>query len=104
MGVGLDNVTPASAARYSLGVQEGVMVTAVEANSAASRAGLRGVSGAKGGDVILSIDGTKTNTFEQLAKYIDSKKVGDTIKLRIFRDGQESTVDLTLEAWRSTNA
>jgi S1-C subfamily serine protease len=104
MGVGLDQVTPATAARYSLGVQEGVMVTAVEANSAAGRAGLRGVSGSRGGDVILSIDGVKTNTFEELAKYIDSKKVGDTIKLRISRDGQESTIDLTLEAWRSTNA
>jgi putative serine protease PepD len=104
MGVGLDQVTPADAARYNLSVQEGVMVTSVEANSAAARAGLRGVSGTRAGDVIISIDGVKTNTFEELAKYIDSKKVGDTIKLRIFRDGQESTVDLTLEAWRSTSA
>jgi putative serine protease PepD len=104
MGVGLDQVTPATAARYNLGVQEGVMVTAVEANSAAGRAGLRGTSGSRGGDVILSIDGVKTNTFEELAKYIDSKKVGDTIKLRVHRDGQESTIDLTLEAWRSTSA
>ena len=103
MGVGLQDVSPAVAARYSLNVQKGVMITGVEANSAASRAGLRGVSGSRGGDVILSIDGTQITTFEQLAKIIDSKKVGDTIKLQISREGQESSVDVTLEAWRSSN-
>ncbi|HXH20392.1 MAG TPA: trypsin-like peptidase domain-containing protein [Dehalococcoidia bacterium] len=104
MGVGLETLTPARAAQFGLSVDRGVMVVSVEPNSAAARAGLRGIGGGTGsrtpGDVILSIDGHEMKTFEDLAKYIDSRSVGDTIEIRLLRENREITVRLTLEAWQ----
>jgi len=103
MGVGLQNVTPALATRLSLGTQKGVLITGVEPGSAADKAGLKGgnVAG-RAGDVIISIDGKETATYEALANYIDSKKVGDSIQVKFMRDGKEQTVTVTLEAWVQT--
>jgi S1-C subfamily serine protease len=104
MGVGLESLTPARAEQLGLSVDRGVMVVSVDANSAAARAGLRGIAGSTAnripGDVILAIDGNETKTFEDLAKYIDSRKVGDQIEIKLLRDNRETTVSLTLEAWQ----
>ena len=103
MGVGLQNLTPAIATRLGIDLNEGVLVTSVEANTGAARAGLRGgTTTARVGDVIIKLDGNDITTFDELAKYIDSKSVGDTIEVTIFRDGQETTVEVTLEAWQAT--
>jgi 2-alkenal reductase len=103
MGVGLQNMTPALAKSLNLNVEQGVLITQVETGSAAEKAGLRGGIGTRGvtGDVVLSIDGRQTKNYEELANYIDSKKVGDKVKVTYYRDGRESTVEVTLEAWRT---
>ena len=102
MGVGLQDLTPALAARLGITVTErGILITTVETNSAAARAGLRsGVSAGRVGDVIVSIDGKEMKTFADLANYIDTRKVGDKIQLKLVRENKEVTVDLTLEAWQ----
>jgi putative serine protease PepD len=103
MGVGLRDLTPALAESLGLNVERGVLVTEVEANSAAARAGLRGGTGTSRtavGDVIISIDGNEIRRFEDLAKYIDSKRVGDEIEVKVVREGNQITVDLTLDAWQ----
>jgi putative serine protease PepD len=102
LGVQLTNLTPALASTYNLNITQGVMLQSVEAGSAASRAGLRGVSGTRAGDVVVSIDGSAVKTFEELAGYIDTKSVGDKIQIKYVRDNQEQTAEVTLEAWRST--
>jgi S1-C subfamily serine protease len=102
MGVGLQDLTPALAARLGVNVDRGVLVTQVESGSAASRAGLRGSS--NGGDVIIALDGNEVQTFEELASYIDSKRVGDRVEVKFLRDGREMTIEVTLEAWRSGGA
>jgi S1-C subfamily serine protease len=102
LGVALQNLTPALAARLGLSVQQGVMITQVEAGSAAARAGLRGSTSA--GDVIVSLDGREVKTFDDLATYIDSKNVGDKVQVEFVREGRETTVEVTLEAWRSGGA
>jgi 2-alkenal reductase len=105
LGISLQDLTPALAERLGLSVNQGVMVVSVESNSAAARAGLRGGSGASAstaGDVIIAIDSTETPTFEKLASYIDSKRVGDRVSVRIVRGGSQMTLDVTLEAWRAT--
>jgi len=105
MGVGLQNLTPAVAKGLNIGVEQGVLITQVDASSAAAKAGLRGGIGTRGqpvGDVVLSIDGKETKTYDQLADYIDSKSVGDKVSIKYFRDGKESTVEVTLDAWRSS--
>jgi S1-C subfamily serine protease len=104
MGVGLRDVTPAVATQYGLNVQSGVMIISVEGNSAAARAGLRAAAASTSnrvaGDVIVSIDGQPINSFDELASYIDSRKVGDRIQIKLVRENREVTVDLTLEAWQ----
>jgi S1-C subfamily serine protease len=107
MGIGLQNVTPALAESLGLNVDKGVLITSVESSAAAGRAGLRGGAGGNGravGDVIVAIDDTEVDTFDALARYIDSKKVGDRISVDVIRDGREMTIEVTLEAWQETTA
>jgi S1-C subfamily serine protease len=105
MGVSLQDVTPAIAAQLNLPVQEGVLITQVVPGSAAARAGLRGGNGRNGtvvGDVVLSIDDKPVKTYEDLASYIDSKNVGDTISVRVRRGADTTTLQVTLDAWRAS--
>jgi S1-C subfamily serine protease len=99
LGIGLEDVTPAIAESRGLSVDHGVQVVAVEQGSAAARAGLRGTR--QSGDVIVAIDGKEINSFDDLAAYIDGKKVGDSVQVKVMRGSQEVTVPVTLEAWRS---
>jgi S1-C subfamily serine protease len=105
MGVGLQNLTPTVASRLGIDIDSGVLVTSVETNTGAARAGLRGgTTSSRVGDVIVKIDGNQINTFDELARYIDTKKVGDTIEVTVFREGRETTLSVVLEAWRDGSA
>jgi S1-C subfamily serine protease len=102
LGIRLQDLTPGIAATRGLAVDEGVLVVQVEAGSAAARAGMVGGSN---GDVITAIDGTKIRNFQELASFVDSKKVGDTVKVTVVRgNNNETTLDVTLEAWRTGNS
>jgi S1-C subfamily serine protease len=83
----------------------GLLVRWVIPGSAAAKAGLQSPSSVPGTaagavaldvDVILSIDGTITNTFADLVAYVRSKRVGDTINLRIRRGERVMTIPVTL--------
>jgi S1-C subfamily serine protease len=107
MGIQLQDLTPAQASTLGLSVDHGVLVTAVENGSAASRAGIRGGSGQRGsavGDVIVQIDGKDIKTFDDLANYLDTKKPGDKIQVKVIRDNKTTTVDVTLDAWQGNGA
>ncbi|MCE5207531.1 MAG: PDZ domain-containing protein [Chloroflexi bacterium] len=88
--------------------QRGALVIQVTANGPADKAGVRGsdseitVDGEQvstGGDVITAIDGEKVLTMDDLIAYLFSKThVGQTVTLTLLRDGEEKTVDVTLEA------
>ena len=68
-------------------VPEGELVREVVADSAADDAGV------KVGDIITQLDGEKLTEDNSLAKFIRTKKIGDEVKIRLFRDG--ATIDLT---------
>jgi S1-C subfamily serine protease len=90
-----------------LGV-EGVFVLRVAAGSGAEAAGLRAAE-VRGnsvipGDVILAIDGTKVSSVAELLSRLDDRRVGDTVKLRLWRDGEELEVMATLKAAESSAA
>jgi S1-C subfamily serine protease len=104
-------LTPQTAQDLGLSLSEGVYVTDTVANGPAAKAGLRGAPGRgssadlpKGGDVILSIDGQKIAKTDAITAYLDTRKVGDVVKVEILRDGNRQTVDLTLEEWPETQA
>ena len=69
----------------------GIYVVSVEAFSAAEKAGL------KIGDVIVEADGTSIKTMDDLNKIKNSHNIGDTMRLKINRNGSEQEVILTLQ-------
>ena len=104
LGVSLVDVTPSVSKSLGLSVDKGVLVQSVLAGSAAEHAGLQGGlnRGGSGGDVIVSIDGHATDNYNELADYIDSKQVGDVVKVEVMRDGKDMTLDVTLDPWIGT--
>ena len=69
----------------------GIYVQKIEIQSSAEEAGL------KIGDVILKIDGIEVKTMSELDKIKNTKKIGDTIVLTIFRSGEEKEISLVLK-------
>jgi S1-C subfamily serine protease len=67
----------------------GILVTKVYAGSGAAKAGLRG------GDVIVSVDGTPTPTLDALAQVLASHKPGETVKIAI-SGRRKATLTVTL--------
>lgn len=72
-------------------VPQGAYVVTVVAGSPAEKAGVLV------GDVIFKVDGQAiTDSNGGLAKVISTKKVGDSLKLSIWRDGNETEISVTL--------
>ncbi|WP_339102901.1 trypsin-like peptidase domain-containing protein [Haloterrigena salinisoli] len=99
MGVGVLPVGPEIADEIGLEEANGVLVGEVVPDSPADGV-LMPASGASpsSGDVIIAIDGEEIPNQDQLSAYLSLEtSPGDTIELEIVRDGEEQTVDLTLE-------
>jgi S1-C subfamily serine protease len=111
LGISGLQLTPATAQELGLSVNEGVYVSEVVPNGPAAKAGLKGASGRgsagelpKGGDVILSIDGQRIGKTDAISAYLDTRHVGDTVKVEVLRDGQNTTLDVVLEEWPANTA
>lgn len=76
-------------------VPQGELVREVVGGSAAEKAGL------KVSDIIVEFDGKKLEDDNTLTNIIRSKKVGDSVKVRVFRD--DKTLDLTLNLGEAPN-
>lgn len=85
-GFGLDSKT---AERNNL--VAGVYVQQVSANTPAQKSGI------KNGDIITAIDNTAVETMEALNEIKNTKKVGDTVTLKIYRQKQYIDIKVTLE-------
>jgi S1-C subfamily serine protease len=111
LGIAGQEVTPALAQDLDLQVDAGVYVTLVAAGSPAERAGLQGAfrseaeaaqssSLPSGGDVIVAADGQTVASVEDLADYLSTqKRPGDTVELKVLRDGQELSLEAALAEW-----
>ena len=84
-GIDLDEAT---AKKYNLVI--GVYVKSVEDFSSAEKGGL------KSGDVIIEADGKSIKSMDELNEIKNSHQIGDTMKLKINRDGSEKEITLTL--------
>lgn len=71
-------------------VKEGVVVYGVEDNSPASASGL------KKGDIIISISNKKVSSVADFRYQLYKHQPGDTVEMKIYRDGKEQTVKITL--------
>lgn len=85
-----------------LGVQ-GLLILAVEPDSGAAAAGLRGSAlDASGnlvpGDVLLAIDGEPVTSVPELRAILDGRAIGDTVQVRVWRDGTILELPVQLQA------
>jgi serine protease Do len=82
LGFAVQTLTPALASQYGIDKKmTGVVVTAIDQNSNAYRQGLRQ------GDLIEEVDQEQVETSQKFDSLVGKKKAGDTILLRIFRQG-----------------
>ena len=69
---------------------QGIYVKAIEDFSAAEKAGF------KIGDVIIEADGKKITTMDELNEIKNSHQIGDEMKVKVNREGQEKELTITL--------
>ncbi|NCP84329.1 MAG: DegQ family serine endoprotease, partial [Bacteroidetes bacterium] len=91
IGVYMQDITPKFAKALDLKSSDGVIVNQVEANSPASRAGL------KEGDIIIEFDEKKTKNMHVLRTQVASTKPGSKVKVLILRDGDEKKITVVLD-------
>jgi S1-C subfamily serine protease len=105
LGISGGTITPELAKALNLPVEQGVIVQQVVKDGPADKAGLEAgdtsatINGEEvrlGGDVITEADGEKVKSMEELVEDIQDSKPGDTLELKILRDGHEKTADVTL--------
>ena len=68
----------------------GIYVKSIDDFSAAEKAGI------KIGDVIIEVDGKKITKMDELNEIKNSHKIGDEMKIKVNRDGQEKDLTITL--------
>ncbi len=89
IGVGFDaQENPAIARVY--GVNSGVTVSSVNANSPADKAGI------KVGDTLISVDGKSVKNGDELVSEIASRKPGTKVELGYIRNGKKETTSVTI--------
>lgn len=97
LGVRYIMVTPDMAKKEKLAIDYGALLRgssdgpAVQPKSPADKAGL------KAKDIILEVDGKKLDSNNLLGDVISQKNVGQSITLKINRDGKEMTVTVILD-------
>ncbi len=85
---------------YELPVGNGIVVINVSPGGTLSRSGIKGLSrGSRGivlGDIILAADGVNFESMDDLYRFLDKKKIGETVKLTLFRGGETSKISVRL--------
>jgi len=98
IGVQIQPVTPAIADAVGLKKPEGALVTLPQPNSPAAKGGI------ETGDVITSVDEQAVKDSRDLARKIAANAPGTSVKLGVFRNGQEKIVTVTLGELPSKSA
>jgi S1-C subfamily serine protease len=96
-GLGV-SLLPDSVARRA-GAQ-GVIIGQVVPGGPADRAGLRGTTQGRSGqlgDVIIALDAEPVHTVDDLQRLLDRHKVGEQVHLQVVRDGTSRQVAVTLQ-------
>jgi Do/DeqQ family serine protease len=100
IGVAIQDMTPALQKAFKLpNGQRGVLVTDVRKDSEADKAGL------EAGDLIMAVNGQATPTTGQLRNSIAFSDIGETLTLKVLRDGRTLMLEVDVgEAadWAST--
>jgi S1-C subfamily serine protease len=92
LGVSTTPVDAAVARQYGLEIDHGLLVLEVNGGSAAEAAGLQP------GDVIVSANGTATDTGDALGEVIRSTGAGNEVHLKVQRDSNVTDLTATLSS------
>jgi len=98
IGVELKALTPALARHLGLEQPKGVLVSRIEEDGPAAKAGI------KYGDVILEFAGRQPAGPRDLAKAIEQSKVGSNVTVKLFRAGKELELQVTVARRRLRSA
>src|SRR5262249_50915749 len=91
LGVSLQpEITPELARQLNLPDKNGALVTSVEPNSPAAKAGL------KEGDFVTELNGKKVVDMRQLRLAISETAPGSKVTVRLIREGKEKTLAATV--------
>jgi serine protease Do len=90
IGVVVQQVTPALADSFGLGKARGALVSNVEPNAPAAKAGLQT------GDVIVAFNGKPIAESGELPTIVADVKPGETATARVWRNGAERDVKITV--------
>src|SRR5690242_11777781 len=90
IGVAVQNVNQSLAQSFGLPKPEGALVSSVDDKGPAKRAGI------KSGDVILAWNGTAIDESSQLPVLVAGTKPGRRVPVKVWRDGREQTLGVTV--------
>ena len=90
LGISVQDITEDIAKNMKLKDRSGALISDVFKGDPADKAGL------KSGDIVTEINGKKIKDTHELLMMIAAFRVGETIKIKILRDGQEKEVSLAV--------
>ena len=91
LGVILDDLDAQSAAQVGVPIREGVLIVDIVREGPAWQAGIRRL------DVVVSMGGAKVSTVRDLIRLLRlDHGVGEKVELKVFREKQELTLEVTL--------
>jgi serine protease Do len=90
LGVQTTDLSPEDANRFDLPVDSGALVEKVLPGRAAADAGVRK------GDIITALGGARVESYGDLLGALRDYEPGDTVTLTVFRDGNETKLEVTL--------
>ena len=94
LGVSIHEVAPEKAKELKLTPERGVLLTEVEENSPAAKAGL------KANDVVLEMNGQRVEGTVQFRRIVRETPAGRTVELTIWRDARSQKISVQLGSRR----
>ena len=91
IGIYLEELNEELSAYFGFKEGVGILISRIEEGSPAEKAGL------KVGDFVISADGKRVQSIEDLIGLIQEKEKGSTIRLEILRDKKKMTVDVEVD-------
>ncbi len=90
LGVGIQEITPDLAKAFKVKEQRGALVSDVNEQGPALKAGLQR------GDVIVEFDGKDVQSISELRNRVAATPVGSNVKIKVMRDGQEKPLTIRI--------
>jgi serine protease Do len=97
IGVKVQGLSEQLAEYFGVRDAEGVLITEVEEDMPAEKAGL------KAGDVIVEADGDEVGDTQELREIISKKEEGDEVEIKVIRDRKSQTFSVGVEETAATD-